>query len=97
MSKKGGYQIVNFKGIDLLTEELVIDGIWEQAGAIYGKTILASGIVIDDVAYNDAFVSAVLEADTSLTFVFAGYTIVVGADDSVTATLIEAEDEGELG
>lgn len=54
-NKKGGYKIIDLKGIDL-RDGGTISGIYESIEGSYRKPILLTGIVIDEVEKNDVFV-----------------------------------------
>lgn len=78
MSKRGGYIIIDLKGIDLFGNDVKIEGISKAVLNAYKKTVLISGIVIDSVEYPDAFVvikSSVIDV--------YGYKLKVGVDDTI--------------
>lgn len=59
--KKGGYKIINFKGIPLNKDSKVtIDGIYESIENSYRKPLLFSGVNIGGVIYPDMFIQAIL-------------------------------------
>ena len=62
MSRKGGYKIIDLKGLDFSTNK-VIDGIHESIEDNYGKPLLFSGIVIDGVEKDDVFANVVVNGD----------------------------------
>ena len=62
MSRKGGYKIIDLKGLDF-SEDMVIKGIHESIEDNYGKPLLFSGIVIDGVEKDDVFANAVVNGD----------------------------------
>lgn len=62
MSRKGGYKIIDLKGLDF-SSNMVIDGIHESIEDNYGKPLLFSGIVIDGVEKDDVFTNAVVNGD----------------------------------
>lgn len=62
MSRKGGYKIIDLKGLDF-SEDMVIGGIHESIEDNYGKPLLFSGIVIDGVEKDDVFANAVVNGD----------------------------------
>lgn len=86
MSKKGGYQIVDFKGVDITTET-VIEGIFDIAQSKFGKPVLASGLNFGDGVLPDVFVEETIGAD-SIEFVAYGFTVTIGDDDAVEADAI---------
>lgn len=58
---KGGYKIINFKGIPLNKDSKVtIEGIYESIENSYRKPLLFSGVNIGGVIYPDMFVQAIL-------------------------------------
>lgn len=89
MSKKGGYQIVDFKGVDITTET-VIEGIFDIAQSKFGKPVLASGLNFGDGVLPDIFVEETIGAD-SIEFVAYGFTVTIGDGDSVEAVEIVEE------
>lgn len=62
MSRKGGYKIIDLKGLDF-SSSMVIDGIHESIEDNYGKPLLFSGIVIDGVEKDDVFANVVVNGD----------------------------------
>lgn len=62
MSRKGGYKIIDLKGLDF-SSNIVIDGIHEDIEDNYGKPLLFSGIVIDGVEKDDVFANVVVNGD----------------------------------
>lgn len=58
---KGGYKIINFKGIPLNKDSKVtIEGIYESIENSYRKPLLFSGVNIEGVIYPDMFIQAIL-------------------------------------
>lgn len=58
---KGGYKIINFKGIPLNKDSKVtIEGIYELIENSYRKPLLFSGVNIGGVIYPDMFIQAIL-------------------------------------
>lgn len=80
---KGGYQIVDFKDINITTTGVVIVGIYETIEASHRKALLASGITIDGVAYRDTWIDPT-HADNNYTVTIAGHTVTITNDDTVT-------------
>lgn len=62
MGRKGGYKIIDLKGLDF-SEDMVIKGIHESIEDNYGKPLLFSGIVIGGVEKDDVFANAVVNGD----------------------------------
>lgn len=87
MSKKGGYKIIDFKGLTLSTTDVVIPGIYDAIESTT-KPILASGIKISTTEYNDEFVGVTISSD-DFVIDFHGYDIVITVDDEVSATAQE--------
>ena len=58
---KGGYKIINFKGIPLNNEsKTVIKGIYESIENSYRKPLLFSGVNIGGIIYPDMFIQAII-------------------------------------
>lgn len=58
---KGGYKIINFKGIPLNKEsKVIIKGIYDSIENSYRKPLLFSGVNINGVIYPDMFIQAIL-------------------------------------
>lgn len=58
---KGGYKIINFKGIPLNKDSKVtIDNIYESIENSYRKPLLFSGVNIEGIIYPDTFIQAIL-------------------------------------
>lgn len=58
---KGGYKIINFKGIPLNKESKVtIEGIYDSIKNSYRKPLLFSGVNIEGIIYPDIFIQAIL-------------------------------------
>ena len=62
MSRKGGYKIIDLKGLDFSSNK-VIDGIYESIEDNYGKPLLFSGIVIGGIEKDDVFANVVVNGD----------------------------------
>lgn len=75
---KGGYIIIDFKGIDLAGDNVKIDGIFRAVTNAYKKAVQITGIVIDGVEYPDAFV-----AIKSNVIEVYGAALTVQADDTI--------------
>lgn len=85
--KKGGYQILDLKGVDLSTLNAEMDiSRYETLQNAHEKPILVSGIVIDGVKQNDVFVTPVFDEDSSLwIFELYGYVIQIYDDGDMSA------------
>ena len=58
---KGGYKIINFKGIPLNKDSKVtIDDIYKSIENSYRKPLLFSGVNIKGIIYPDMFIQAIL-------------------------------------
>lgn len=58
---KGGYKIINFKGIPLNKDSKVtIKGIYDYIEKSYRKPLLFSGVNIKGIIYPDMFIQAIL-------------------------------------
>ena len=53
---KGGYKNVSLNNVDLATNNLVVDGLYNKLNDSYGKPIQLCGVVIDNVKKKNAFV-----------------------------------------
>lgn len=82
MAIKGGYKIIDLKGVDVTQNTMMIEGIYESIESNYGKPLLISGIVINEVEKDDVFVQATLNG-TAYEFDVYGYTIQVQDTDAV--------------
>lgn len=80
---KGGYQIVDFKDVNITTEGSTIIGIYEQIEGSHRKALLASGITIDGVEYRDTWIDPT-HAENNYSFTALGKTFTVTNDDKVT-------------
>lgn len=81
---KGGYQIVNFKDVNITTADgATIVGIYDQIEGSYRKAILASGITIDGVEFRDTFVD-LANGENQFTFSAHGKSFTVTNEDKVT-------------
>lgn len=84
MSLKGGYRIIDFKDINLVTGTAsTITGVYDAIKSNHRKAILISGIVIDGVKMADSFVElSVVSAD--YTGKLYGKTLTITKADKVT-------------
>lgn len=90
MSVKGGYIIVDLKGVDFTsgTPEIV-EGAYKAASNPWNKAVLISGLQVAGVYYPDIFIPLVPNAGTyEGGAVFGGntFTFSIASDDSVTIT-----------
>lgn len=84
MSRKGGYQIVDFKGKELAPDSItVIPGIYELIEGNYNKPILCSGIVFNGVEYDDTFSEAKVSDDGDIHIEMYGRDVVINDDDQI--------------
>lgn len=86
MSKKGGYKIIDFKGVNLdpdASSAAVIDGIFDSIEANHGKATLISGLVLDDVEKTDFFGRFAVSSGDYVLTIDEG-TVTVTDDDEVT-------------
>ena len=86
MSRKGGYQIVDFKNISLTADgKTTVAGVYEAIKVNYNKRLVVSGIVIGSTEYDDVTVDTVVVGPD---FVFRayGYKFVVASNDGVTVS-----------
>ncbi len=83
MARKGGYQIVDFKGLKLSTSETTIPGIYETIDGNYDKMLLASGLNFTGTVLPDVPITATVSSN--ITFTVYGYTVTITSADTVTA------------
>lgn len=91
--RKGGYRIINLKGLALTSGEAAnVAGAFNSASNPYGKATLISGLVVSDVVYPDFYAPFVEnESSMSTSVIIGGSTIAISiADtDDVTVTVTE--------
>lgn len=86
---KGGYQIVDLKGVNLepdvaaSVEAVKIPGIHAAIEGSHGKALMLSGIVIDGVEKNDQYIVFTVSSGT-YTAPIEGGTLTITADDEVS-------------
>lgn len=84
MSLKGGYKIIDFKDINLVTGiGIRINGVYDAIKNNYRKAILISGISIDGVKMADSFVE-LLVVSGDYTGTLYGKTLTITDTDAVT-------------
>ena len=84
MSLKGGYKIIDFKDINLVTGVgISITGVYDAIKSNSRKAILISGISIDGVKMADSFVELLVNG-TKYTGTLYGKTITSTNTDVVT-------------
>lgn len=84
MSLKGGYKIIDFKDINLVTGiGIRITGVYDAIKSNYRKAILISGISIDGDKMADSFVELSVNG-TSYTGTLYGKTLTITNTDTVT-------------
>lgn len=87
---KGGYKIVNFKGIPLTSGSAsTIKDTYAEMSNSYNKATIISGLVVGNVSYPDFFAPFVANEGVYETdVVISGHnlTIRVAANDRVTVT-----------
>ena len=89
MANKGGYQIVNLKGVSLTAgTQATIKGVFDAIANANGKRIVISGLVIGSTIYNDLPVAVTVSSGDYI-FDAYGYSFVITDEDGVTATAIE--------
>lgn len=86
MSLLGGYKIIDLKDTSLTEEPVKIDGIYDKIENSYRKPLLLSGIVIDGVEKNDAFIYVNVVGNTFTIDIYGG-TIIVTSEDEVNYTI----------
>lgn len=86
--KNGGYKIIDLRDNNLTAVGTTIKGVYEAIEHSYRKPLLLSGIVIDGVEKNDAFVVA--EAGVgSYVIKYGEKAITITSEDDVTVEDIE--------
>lgn len=86
MSRKGGYQIVDFKNTSLTADgKTTVAGVYEAIKVKYNKRLVVSGIVIGSTEYDDVTVDTVV-VGTDFVFRAYGYKFVVASNDGVTVS-----------
>lgn len=80
---KGGYQIVDLQNIDLLGENLKIDGIHAKIESANRKAIMLTGIVIDEVEKHAVYVIPVVDSGSYVLKGIYGKDITINADDTI--------------
>lgn len=84
MSLKGGYKIIDFKDINLVTGiGIRINGVYNAIKSNYRKAILISGISIDGVKMADSFVELLVDG-TGYKGTLYGKTLTISNTDAVT-------------
>lgn len=80
----GGYTIVDFKDINITTENgATVVGIYESLEDRHRKAVMISGVTIDGTEKSDCFVDCELSG-SDYTFTAYGKTFTVKSDDTVT-------------
>lgn len=82
---KGGYHIVDFKGVNLSTtnvDGVTISGIYDSIENSYSKPLLFTGITIEGVEKNDAY-ETVTSGENSYTVTLYTHTITISNDNIV--------------
>jgi hypothetical protein len=91
MSAKGGYLIIDLKGVSLTSGTATkFDGIAVKVANPYNKATLISGLVVGNVAYADFFAPFVKGENVYSAAVEIGgesITITVATNDNVTVTV----------
>lgn len=80
---RGGYQIVNLKGISLSNTAVVIPGIYESIEGNHFKPLLLSGINLSGVEKADSYITTKAGTNDFTISVYEG-TITVTNEDFVT-------------
>lgn len=84
MSLKGGYKIIDFKDINLVTGTAsTIAGVYDAIKSNHRKAILISGIVIDGVKMADSFVELSVVSANYVGTLY-GKTLTITKADAVT-------------
>lgn len=81
--RNGGYKIINLADVSLNGTAKKVEGVHAAIEHSYRKPLLLSGIVIDGVEKNDAFVTVSVSSGSYVIKVYGG-TITITAYDMVT-------------
>lgn len=84
MSMNGGYKIVDFKDVNITTDNgATVAGIFEEIEGSHRKAILVSGVTIDGVEQRDLFVDPVVNSGD---YVFSAYgkSFTISHEDKIT-------------
>lgn len=87
MSKKGGYKIIDLKNVDLTTENLKIDGIYNAIESNHRKAIMLSGIVIDGVEKDDCYVTLKIDSGNYVIENVYGRTLTINDEDEISINI----------
>lgn len=92
---RGGYQIIDFKNVDLTSgTAATIEGTYEAAASPYGKAALISGLVLAGQAVPEFFAPLVNVSDVMTGTATLGeevITIEIADGDGVTVTVASGE------
>lgn len=85
MARNGGYKILDIGGYPLTDKTAkTIPGLYERMEST-NKALLLSGLVVDDVEYDDCFVQATA-GESKYTFTAYGISFELTSADALTAT-----------
>jgi hypothetical protein len=87
---RGGYHIVDFKNVKFTESEQthVIEGVYNSIKGSYGKPLVLTGININSIEYNDAFISVRISESKYVIDSLSGYTITIDNKDSVNVVKV---------
>lgn len=80
---RGGYQMLDFRGISISSTAVTIDGVYETIEGNYYKPLLLCGINIGGVDKNDIFVE-LSTSNSNYTFDVYGGIITITKENKVT-------------
>ena len=83
--RNGGYKIINLADVSLNGTAKKVEGVHAAIEHSYRKPLLLSGIVIDGVEKNDAFVAPTVSSGSYVIKVYGG-TITITSQDMVSFT-----------
>lgn len=95
MSIKGGYTIIDFKNVALTTDDTTgkaIAGVYGRIEGNHNKPILISGLVLDNVEYDDFFVNFAVSSTDFVAAVYLGTTLKTITIDDDDVVVIEDVD-----
>lgn len=63
---KGGYKIIDFKDVSLTSTRVEINGVKEALEDNYGKVVLLTNVVLNNVEMDDCFSTVIVKNDESI-------------------------------
>lgn len=89
MAIKGGYKLIDLKGIKLTVgEEVIVKGIYNSIENSYNKPLILTGINISGVERNDVFIDFSDDSGSYVANISATEKITITSADLVTVATI---------